>query len=566
MGYWKHGQSVVLLATVVMALAYVGIIVTSDFTARRDGVRAEVRDGVDDFATATEAYFASYEAVVAAVAESLCVRGRGTADCGDLFARLNHRFPNVVNFAAIDRNGRFFASGQPLPATGQPDASGYPFFATLAKEDRRLYVMDPHKGPVSGQPVTGLVLPLKDEAGRFDGVIGVSLKFKELQEIWNRVKPASDVGIVIFDRHQTLIFSSPEAQGVADLSAEDQKLFYRHLAEPEGWVRFGEKSWIFRRAQVAGNDWLVAAIHPGPYDLANYLRDSAVLPKLLLPTLLLGLLGLLMAYRDWRQMFALERQVMDRTAELMQANADLKRSNRELAATVAELETFAWVASHDLREPLRTVSTYVTLLERRYADRLDEDGRQFIGYARDGAQRMNELVLDLLDYVAVGGTNGQMHPVEVGAVARRVVRDLGDLVAASGATVKVLSPMPVATLCESHLARLFQNLLGNAIKYRHPERPAEVVVAASRRDGEWVFRVEDNGIGIEPQYFDKIFVLFQRLNPSAESSGTGIGLAICKKIVAHYGGQIWVESEPGRGSRFLFTLPDAIPADSLPPA
>jgi signal transduction histidine kinase len=565
-GLWKYGQSVVLLATVVMAIGYVGIIVVSDFNARRDGVQTEVRGGLEDFVAATEAYFASYEAVVAAVAETACVRGRGQVECGDLFSRLNRRFPNAVNFAAIGRDGRFFASGQPFPPSGPPDASNYPFFATLAKEDRRFYVMDPHTGPVSGEPVTGLVLPLKDADSRFDGVAGVSLRFAELQAIWARVKPPSDVGIVIFDRRRALIFASPEAEAVAEAGEEAHARLYDSLAAPEGAVRLAGKSWVFHRAQVAGNDWMIAAIHPGPYDIANYLRDTSVLPKLLVPVVLLGVLGLVLSLRDWRQMFALERQVMERTAELTQANADLKRSNRDMAATVAELETFAWVASHDLREPLRTISSYVTMLERRYGERLDEDGRQFVAYARDGAQRMNDLVLDLLEYVDAGGPGGQVRLVEVEAVARRALRDLDGLTASSGGVATVRPPMPSLLLCESDLARLFTNLVANAIKYRHPERPPEVTLAAEWGEAGWVFSVTDNGIGVEPQYFEKIFQLFQRLDPKADTEGTGIGLAICRKVVGRYGGRIWVESEPGKGSRFLFTLPDAVPADALPVA
>ncbi|CAA7626797.1 putative Histidine kinase [Candidatus Terasakiella magnetica] len=565
-GFWKHGPSIVLLAMVLMALSYIGIIIANDFNVRREGVRTEIRNGLEDFVAATESYFATYEAVVSAVAETDCVRGRGAVPCGDLFFRLNGRFPHILNFAAIGRDGRFFASGQPFPASGPPDTSNLPFFTTLAKGDRGLYVMDPHRGPVSGELVTGLSIPLRNMFGAFDGLVGVSLKFQELEGIWNRVKPGSDVGIVIFDRHRSLIFSTPEAQGVARLGEAERRQLLDRLSEGEGVVTFVANSWVFRSATVAGNDWVVAALHPGPYGIANYLRDTAVLPQLLFPTVLLGLLGLLLSYREWRQMFALEALVMDRTSELMQVNADLKRSNRELGHSVAELETFAWVASHDLREPLRTISTYVTLLERRYGEQLDEDGRTFILYARSAAQRMNDLVLDLLDYVKVGSASGLITPVEVEVLARQVIDDLGDLISRTGATVRILPPLPSLFLCESDLTRLLLNLISNGIKYCHPDRLPVVTVAADLGAEGWVFRVEDNGIGIDPQYFDKIFVLFQRLNPVKETSGTGIGLTVCRKIVNRYGGRIWVESEQGQGSRFLFTLPDTVLPDTLPRA
>lgn len=565
-GFWKHGPSIVLLAMVLMALSYVGIIIANDFNVRREGVRTEIRNGLEGFVAATESYFATYEAVVSAVAETDCVRGRGAVPCGDLFFRLNNRFPHIANFAAIGHDGRFFASGQPFPVSGPPDASGLAFFTALAKGDRGLYVMDPHKGPVSGEMVTGLSIPLRTQLGAFDGLVGVSLKFQELEGIWSRVKPGSDVGIVIFDRHRSLIFSTPEAQRVAHLGEAQRRQLLDRLSEGEGAVTFGANSWVFRSATVAGNDWVVAALHPGPYGITNYLRDTAVLPQLLFPTVLLGLLGLLLSYREWRQMFALEALVMERTSELMQVNADLKRSNRELGQSVAELETFAWVASHDLREPLRTISTYVTLLERRYGEQLDEDGRTFILYARSAAQRMNDLVLDLLDYVKVGSASGLITPVEVEVLARQVIDDLGDLISRTGACVRIIPPLPSLFLCESDLTRLLLNLITNGIKYHHPDRPPVVTVAADLGAEGWTFRVEDNGIGIDPEYFDKIFVLFQRLNPVRETSGTGIGLTVCRKIVNRYGGRIWVESDQGQGSRFLFTLPDAAVPDTLPSA
>ncbi|MBI3444674.1 MAG: GHKL domain-containing protein [Magnetospirillum sp.] len=566
-GIWKHGPSLALLALVLMALSYVGIIVVGDFERRIESNRSEIRSGLNDFVVATDAYFETYEAVVGTVAETDCVRNRGLGgeSCAELFSRLNRHFFRIVNFAAIDGRGRFFASGTPFPPSGPPDASAFPFFQEMAKGNRALYVMDPHRGPVTGEAVTGFVLPLYDQNHSFDGVIGVSLRFQELETIWRKAKPNGNVGLLVFDRHGEVIFTGGENQPAQRLSQDEQHHLFNRLQHDEGVVEIGSQSYIFRSSRVAGNDWLAVAILPGPYGIKTYLRDTAALPQLLLPTLVLAFLAFFLSYRDWRNIFALEEQVVTRTAELLQANAEMKRANRDLAHTVAELETFAWVASHDLREPLRTVSAYVSMIEKRYGGMLDEDGRTFIAYARDGAKRMNDLVLDLLDYVKVGRDDGPRSHVQTGNAIALVLGDLHNLVERAGAMVRIDPTLPaILFINEGDLTRLFLNLLENAIKFRHPEREPVIVISAHPEPEGLVFQVEDNGIGIEAEYYDKIFTLFQRLDPGNEGGGTGIGLTVCRKIVGRYGGRIWVESQTGTGSRFRFTLPDAIPPDTIP--
>ncbi|MBI5163544.1 MAG: GHKL domain-containing protein [Magnetospirillum sp.] len=234
------------------------------------------------------------------------------------------------------------------------------------------------------------------------------------------------------------------------------------------------------------------------------------------------------------------------------------RDARELERRNEELEMVAYAASHDLREPLRTVSTYVTLIERRFGDRLDDDGRAFIAFARDAAKRSNRLVLDLLEYSLAGRSGAAPRPVEIGAAVAAATEALRGSIARTGATVTA-SALPTLVLCHDDVVRLLQNLIDNAISHRHPDRPPEVEVSARREDETWVFCVADNGMGIDPAYFDKVFVLFQRLDPHRSGDGTGIGLTVCRKIVGKYGGRIWVESVPGQGSRFLFTLPEAEP-------
>lgn len=227
--------------------------------------------------------------------------------------------------------------------------------------------------------------------------------------------------------------------------------------------------------------------------------------------------------------------------------ADLERSNREL-------EQFAYVASHDLQEPLRMVASYTQLLARRYGDKLDDDADEFIAFAVDGALRMQELINDLLTYSRVGSRALELTSVDMGQVVDRVVADLSLAIEEADASV-THAGLPIVRGDALQMQQLMQNLIANGIKFRRPGVPPCVHVSAERDGNTWTFSVTDNGIGIEPQYRDRIFVLFQRLHSRAEYPGTGIGLAICKKIVERHGGTLEVRSEQESGTTFEFTLP-----------
>ena len=243
--------------------------------------------------------------------------------------------------------------------------------------------------------------------------------------------------------------------------------------------------------------------------------------------------------------------------ERRRAEEALKQHAQELARSNEELQQFAYVASHDLQEPLRMVASYTQLLGRRYKGKLDADADEFIHYAVDGVNRMQRLIQDLLTYSRVGTRGRQPKPCDAGRALERATANLQAAIQETGATVRS-GPLPQVLADETQLAQVFQNLIGNALKF-HGAAPPQVEVTGEPRGAEVRFTVRDRGIGIDPQYFDRIFIIFQRLHGKEEYPGTGIGLAICKKIVERHGGRIGVESEQGKGTTFWFTLPAAPP-------
>jgi PAS domain S-box-containing protein len=245
------------------------------------------------------------------------------------------------------------------------------------------------------------------------------------------------------------------------------------------------------------------------------------------------------------------RDISERkTAEqrLVKTVAELKRSNDEL-------QQFAYVSSHDLQEPLRMVSSYTQLLAKRYQGRLDPDADEFIAFAVDGCDRMQGLIQDLLAYSRAGTNGKKLCEVFSENALQKALANLRITIEQSG-TIVTHDSLPAVTTDETQLTLVFQNLVGNAIKYHGAEAPRVHVSATRNGSNEWTFSVRDNGLGIDPQYFERIFILFQRLHGRDEFEGTGIGLAICKKILERLGGRIWVESQPGKGSTFYFALPE----------
>jgi PAS domain S-box-containing protein len=235
------------------------------------------------------------------------------------------------------------------------------------------------------------------------------------------------------------------------------------------------------------------------------------------------------------------------------AEEDLRRRTEELARSNQDLEQFAYVASHDLQEPLRAVVGSLQLLQRRYQGHLDARADEFIGHAVDGATRMQALIDDLLTYSRVGRQEEPRQLADCDKALDQALRNLNTAIREAGAQVS-RGALPTVPAIPVQLSLLFQNLVGNAIKFARKDTPMRIHVGVEPQGDAWLLRVEDNGIGIDPQYFERIFLIFQRLHTRREYPGTGIGLALCKRIVENHGGRIWVESNPGKGTTFFFTL------------
>jgi PAS domain S-box-containing protein len=268
------------------------------------------------------------------------------------------------------------------------------------------------------------------------------------------------------------------------------------------------------------------------------------------------------ARRDGSRIIALSRWVAERDQKgelirILESNNDITervRAQEEVRRANQDLEQFAFSASHDLQEPLRSIKIYCELLAREFGSNLHPDARRYLEYLRSGATRMEALIQDLLAYTRAGQFDGDAEMADANEALRAVLSALST--ATTEARARVTSdPLPVVQVRAIHLQQLFQNLIGNAIKYRSPDRLPEVHVGAKRQKLQWDFTVSDNGIGIESEYKENIFGLFKRLHTNDEYSGTGIGLAICQRIIERYHGRIWVESESGKGSTFHFTVP-----------
>jgi len=292
----------------------------------------------------------------------------------------------------------------------------------------------------------------------------------------------------------------------------------------------------------------ISAFHTGELDVSKGYSLGAV-DYIFFPFNEEFLLAKLRVFLD---IYFLRKKEQYQTEQLSKINNDLIKANEKLEQSNKDLEQFAYVASHDLQQPLRMVSMYTQLLEKKYSNTLDEQAHEYIRNAVNGAKKMQVLITDLLTYSKISAKVKKFELAEISSVLKQTIENLQQMVEESCAIV-TNDDLPAVKCDESQIVRLFQNLISNAIKFRKESEAPKIHIAYERKDGAHLFSVRDNGIGISPEYFEKIFVIFQRLD-NGKYPGTGIGLSICKRIVEQHQGKIWLESKENEGSTFYFTL------------
>jgi len=465
-----------------------------------------------------------------------------------------------------DENGQLTATTDALPAQ---DTQGLnPESFELVRRTGKVHFEDMRPSPASHRKMAiGFTAPIYGPKGEFRGVVVTRVPFENLQSIFEQEgrlrygELAYDwllldrEGTVLSEKHRPSNLNGNPVK--IDLPSQAQAVIHRdHPGFVQETHRRGGNAvvtgyaWTRGYANFPGFDWLV---------LFRLDRDQVYAPidRLIWMVGGIGLLVILplTGYGIWVS-WELGREKND----LVEARQKLEESVAELGRSNADLQQFAYVASHDLQEPLRMVSSYTQLIARRYKGKLDADADEFIAFAVDGANRMQRLILDLLAYSRVNTAGRQFEPTAMETVLTAALNNLTNAVKESQAII-THDPLPAVMGDDKQLAQLFQNLLSNAVKFGGAQ-PPRIHISAKQADGEWLCSVRDHGIGIDPQYADRIFVIFQRLHTREEYPGTGIGLAICKKIIERHGGHMWVESELGKGATFYFTLRDEEPDPS----
>ncbi len=468
-------------------------------------------------------------------------------------------YPEIRNLGIADAGGHVVGTitrpGHVLPGHVD-DVSDRPYYQASKSQFplRRLVLSDPVISRLSHMASIPMVQSIVAADGSFGGMVVAGVDPEFFRDKLSSVMVEPEAGASLFRSDGVYYARIPAHEEYLGRTVAASPMYPAVAAQRTGVVRFvsmvngAEKISAFR---TLNNYPLVVAVAMTTETALGRWRSQLMAEGAVLGVVTMALFGLAWLYdlravanlRLTRELAAsrdlLERQVEERTAHL--------------AASNAELEQFAYVASHDLQEPLRTVASFLQLLARRYQGKLDAEADEYIGFAVSGAHRMSALINDLLAFSRVGRGETADEVCDASYWAHNAADALGQAVTECGARITI-GPLPPVWCHPSELQSLFVNLLGNAVKYRDPARPPEIAVTA-RPEGAFVrFLVTDNGIGIEAQYHERIFGLFQRLHTRDRYDGTGIGLALCRKIVERHGGRIWLESEPGKGTTMMLTL------------
>lgn len=469
-------------------------------------------------------------------------------------------FPEVRNLSIVDSDGRVVAlvtrPGQIEP-TNMPVFSDSQYFRTAKAlfPRSKFHLHEPVVSRVSNQASIPMSQSITSPNGGFRGLVVAEVDPSVFVNQLNSVVVDKEGGASLFRRDGIYYARVPQHEEYLGKTVAASPMFPLMDKGESGVVRFvsmvNSKEKISAYRTLANYPLVVAVAETMDQALARWHR------KIIQEGVILSVLTVFLLILAWR--YDARRQVSHAlTRQLQQSHVELERQVAErtahLLASNAELEQFAYLASHDLQEPLRSISGFLQLLSKRYQGRLDAEADEFIGFAVDGVQRMARQINDVLAYSRVGREQLEAEPCDADELARSAVQALSFAISTSNATVTI-GALPKVSCRPSELQSVFQNLLGNAIKYRAPNRAPEISITAMPEGGGMVrFSVTDNGIGIEAQYHECIFGIFRRLHPRNRYEGTGIGLALCRKVVEHHGGRIWLTSEPDRGTTMMFTL------------
>ncbi|KAF0222075.1 MAG: Two-component sensor histidine [Rhodospirillaceae bacterium] len=454
--------------------------------------------------------------------------------------------PHLANLVVIDEKGLVLSDGL---AKLQPTSSLVQYEwvrAALGGDQSGFHLSQAGLDEASGKVVFPVSLALRDGAGRLGGAVAALVDVETLAAlIDDQDMAAARPQVALYRLDGALLAAHPLTAEDVGRNMSGLPLFATHLPEAasgtfattpgEGDLR------IVSYRTIAARNLVVCA---------SVSLDVAMAPWRQRSWATLGTTGIMLAL-----LAALSRVMAREMRRDRMVNQALRAANRDLSRSNADLEQFAYVASHDLKEPLRNIASYVQLLQRRYQGRLDEDADAFIGYTVDGVRRMQMIINELLVYSRIGTGPLTRGPVQTGVLVSTVLANLKTVIAEAGAVVEVKGPLPVVVGDAGQLSSVFQNLVSNGLKYRRDDVRPELTITVAEQGEFWRFSVIDNGIGIDPHYHRQIFEMFKRLHARDRYSGTGIGLAVCQRVIERHGGEIRVESVPGQGSTFHFTLP-----------
>jgi len=564
----------------------------------RDEARAEAAQRAQDLAVRQKEHYDAVRRLVETLAATTVVRVIDPKGCSELFSQLKARSgAGLANILAVSAAGE--PIGQAVPEAGDFYPPGRTPMGTATYAARSWFktaaqaktcVSEPFSLPPDGQPVMTVACPALGWDGEVKAVVAASMTLEGLARSTAAVLPTTGV-VGVLSPQGGLLALFPDAAVALGTNMAASPLARAVLEKQRGSA---ETAGLSGQPKLVGFDRLLPGLDNSPTVFVEIPLDEAyqastkLLHEQALWLALVGVVGLGVAWtlgsrllvrpitamvdaaeaigrgefavRLGRPGHALELerlgQAFDRMAQgLEERQADLEKKTVQLENSNKDLEQFAYVASHDLQEPLRKITSFAELLHKRCAGQLDVNGQRYVGYMVDGARRMSQLITHLLDYSRIGSRGKSFACVDLNLPLDAALDNLQFPIEENGAVI-ARGPLPAVVADAAQLCQLFQNLIGNAIKYRSVDAPA-ICVAAARQDGAWIVSVADNGGGIAPQHHERIFRMFQRLHAAQEQQGAGIGLSFCQRIAERHGGRIWVESEEGRGSTFYFTLPDA---------